>query len=145
MRKKIERMLKRSFIEGTDNLLIQLFRYTFVGGVAFLVDFLLLAALTELGGMRYLWSATLSFLAGLLVNYFISTCWVFRQSRFTRKSIEFLLFVLIGAGGLLLNNLLLWFITECGGIHYLGSKAIAAVLVYLYNFLVRKYLLFTRK
>jgi putative flippase GtrA len=141
----LSRLLRRGLLDKTDNLFVQLFRYTLVGGAAFFVDFLLLALLTECVGINYLVSAAVSFIAGLLVNYFISTYWVFRQSRFTKKSVEFLLFALIGVGGLLLNTLLLWLITEWGGVFYLWSKIITAVLVYLYNFLVRKYLLFSAR
>ncbi|MGI6219090.1 MAG: GtrA family protein [Bacteroidaceae bacterium] len=139
---KTKDVLKKSLLESTDNIFIQLFRYTFVGGAAFAVDFLLLVGLTELCGLHYLVSATISFIAGLLVNYFISKAWVFSQSRVKQKGIEFLIFALIGVVGLALNTLLLKFITETVGLHYTLSKIITAAIVYLYNFLARKYLLF---
>lgn len=135
-------LMKKSVVGSTDNVFIQLFRYTFVGGAAFVVDFGLMVALTELCGLYYLASASLSFIAGLLVNYFISKVWVFRTSRVKQKGLEFLAFALIGVVGLGLNALLLKLITEGIGLHYTLSKIITAVLVYLYNFLARKYLLF---
>ena len=41
----------------TDNTIVQLFRYTFVGGFAFVVDFGLLYVLTEYAHFHYLLSA----------------------------------------------------------------------------------------
>ena len=62
---------KKIFYGASDNLLIQFVRYFFVGGFAFIVDFGLLYILTEYAGLHYLLSATLSFIAGLVVNYII--------------------------------------------------------------------------
>ena len=39
--------LKEIFINKTNNTFLQLFRYTFVGGAAFIVDFGLLYILTD--------------------------------------------------------------------------------------------------
>ena len=89
-------------------------------------------------------SATCSFLAGLLVNYYISTAWVF-ESTIKNKHIEFTLFALIGIIGLGLNDLLIWIFTEKCHIYYMFSKLITAALVYLWNFLGRKYLVFNKQ
>lgn len=135
---------KKILWENTDHLFIQLFRYAFVGGLAFLVDYGLLYALTEYAHLYYLLSATLSFLAGLFVNYLVSKWWVFSLSKFDRKGIEFALFALVGVVGLLLNNLLMWLLTAGVGIYYMYSKLVAALVVYMWNFLARKYWVFKR-
>lgn len=126
-------------------LFIQFFRYTLVGGLAFVVDLVLLFVLTEYAHWHYLVSATLSFLAGLLVNYILSTQWIFRSSKIKNKKIEFILFGLIGVIGLGLNNVLLYFFTDLIGLYYMLSKLITAVLVYAWNFLGRRYFLFNAK
>lgn len=127
---------------ATTNLFVQLFRYTLVGGVAFIVDFGFLFILTEYMGCHYLISATLSFLMGLLVNYLISTRWVFRESKISNRKVEFILFGLIGLMGLGLNNLFIYLLTDLMGVYYMVSKLVTAVLVYLWNFLGRRYFLF---
>ena len=81
---------KKIFYGASDNLLIQFVRYFFVGGFAFIVDFGLLYILTEYAGLHYLLSATLSFIAGLVVNYIISCIWVFNNSKFRNRIVEFL-------------------------------------------------------
>ena len=140
----IKELLHRLFVYKTNNLLIQLIRYTIVGGLAFIVDFGLLFLLTEYFGLYYILSATCSFLAGLLVNYYISTAWVF-ESTIKSKQLEFTLFSLIGVVGIGLNDLLIWTFTEKFHIYYMLSKLITAILVYLWNFLGRKYLVFSKQ
>ena len=90
---------KKIFYGASDNLLIQFVRYFFVGGFAFIIDFGLLYILTEYAGLHYLLSATLSFIAGLVVNYIISCIWVFNNSKFRNRIVEFLFFAAIGVVG----------------------------------------------
>ncbi|WP_283389278.1 GtrA family protein [Barnesiella viscericola] len=135
-------LFKRLFYGTTDRLLVQFVRYFFVGSFAFVVDFGLLYILTEYAGLHYLLSATLSFISGLLVNYIISCIWVFSNSKFKNRLVEFLFFAAIGVVGLLLNDALIWLFTDCIGTHYMFSKIVAAAIVYLWNFFARKYLVF---
>ncbi|MCF0199022.1 MAG: GtrA family protein [Bacteroidaceae bacterium] len=138
-------LIRQILTEKSDNTLLQLFRYTFVGGFAFLIDFALLYVLTEYVHCYYIVSATISFLAGLLANYLLSKVWVFTQSQCKNAKIEFLLFAVIGLVGLLLNDLLIWLLSNFIGLWYMLSKIIATVITYLWNFFARKYLLFSRK
>ncbi len=141
----ITRLLRRIFFDPTDNTLIQLFRYTFVGGFAFVVDFGSLFALTEYAGLHYLVSATIAFGLGLTTNYLISVVWVFSERRFDSRWLEFALFGGIGVIGLGINDLCMWSVTEFVGLHYMGSKIVATGIVYFWNFFARKYLLFGRR
>ena len=135
-------LFQKLFYGTTDKLLVQFVRYFFVGGFAFVVDFGLLYILTEYAGLHYLLSATLSFIAGLLVNYIISCIWVFGNSKFKSRIVEFLFFAAIGVVGLGLNDFFIWLFTDCIGTHYMFSKIVAAALVYLWNFFARFYLVF---
>ena len=139
---KVTDLFHKLFYGSTDKLLVQFVRYFFVGGFAFVVDFGLLYILTEYAGLHYLLSATLSFIAGLLVNYIISCLWVFNGSKFKNRLVEFLFFATIGVVGLALNDTLIWLFTDCIGTHYMFSKIVAAAMVYLWNFFARKYLVF---
>lgn len=126
----------------TDNTLIQLFRYTFVGGIAFIFDFGSLFILTEYFNVYYLISAALAFLLGLTINYVLSIIWVFDKRAIKSKYIEFVIFTLIGIVGLALNELLMWSFTEILNTHYLFSKLLTTALVYMWNFSIRKFILF---
>ena len=122
--------------------LIQFLRYTVVGGLSFVVDYGLLYVLTEWCGLYYILSATLSFAAGLTVNYLLSIKWVFRRSVLNNRMAEFAVFGIIGVAGLLLNNGLLYVFTEWCGLHYLLSKLFSAAIVLCWNFAGRKIVLF---
>lgn len=127
----------------SHKLVQQFLKYVAVGGIAFLVDFGSLFFLTEHLGVHYLVSATFGFLAGLVVNYLLCISLIFDFRALERTSHEFGLFAAIGLAGLLLNNALIWLFTELVGCHYLVSKLLAAVLVLIFNFTLRRRLLFS--
>jgi putative flippase GtrA len=140
----MKEFINKIFFEKTNNTLIQLFRYTFVGGLAFLVDFGLLTFCKEILNLHLLISVTVGFTVGLIVNYLISIFWVFSESKYKNKKIEFLIFAIVGIVGLGLTNMFMWIFTDIIGVHYMISKIITTILVYLWNFFARKYALFNK-
>lgn len=133
---------RKLFTEETDNTFIQLFRYGFVGGAAFLVDYGFLFLLTEVFGIHYLLSATISFILGLITNYLLSVVWVFNNRKLANRWAEFGVFAIIGVIGLGLNALIMYLCTDKIGIHYMLSKIISTVIVFFWNFFARKIILF---
>ncbi len=125
-------------------IVVQFFRYTLIGGLAFIVDFACLLALTELAHMHYLFGATVGFLLGLALNYWLATHWVFRFRRLSNPRVEFIIFGVIGILGLGLNNLCLYLMTESLMFDYRVSKLLTAALVLAFNFSVRRALLFSK-
>jgi len=128
--------------DQTNKTRIQLLRYLFVGGAAFIVDFLSLYILTDLFGIYYLISAAIAFILGLFVNYFLSVSWVFNKRKLDNRTFEFGIFAIIGLVGLGLNELFIWFFTQELMIYYLLSKIFAAIIILFWNFFARKYVLF---
>lgn len=124
-------------------LLIQFCRYVLVGGMAFIVDFGLFFVLLRMAALHYLVAATLAYLAGLLVNYLLSTAWVFDYRRLGNRGQEFLLFAAIGVVGVGLNAVLIGYFSSALHLPYLHAKLVAAVLNLFCNFGARKLLLFT--
>ena len=135
-------ILNKLFVQPTDNSMLQLIRYCFVGGSAFMVDAGGLYVLTEYAGIYYLLSATISFIAGLVVNYLLSTSWIFRKSKLVNRWTEFVIYSAIGVVGLGMNALFLYVFTDCLHIYYMLSKIITAAMVMLWNFFARKIILF---
>lgn len=127
----------------TNNLSAQFFRYFLVGSVAFVVDFAALFLLTEFGHIHYLLSASVAFMAGVVVNYALSVSWVFDHRSLDNKVHEFAIFAVVGIIGLALNVGVMWFFTELFGFHYLQSKGVAAAIIFLFNFSAKKVLLFS--
>ena len=141
---KLSSLFYTLFREKTDNTFFQLIRYTFVGGLAFLIDFGALYILTEFDHFHYLLSAGIAFILGLLTNYLLSIRWVFATRIIRDKKLEFIIFAVIGLIGLGLNEFFLWTFTDLLDIHYLVSKILTTMLVYLWNFFARKLILFRK-
>lgn len=138
----MKNVMQKLFRDQTEKMLVQMFRYTFVGGAAFLVDFGSLFVLTDFFGVYYLISAAIAFILGLIVNYALSISWVFNKRTLGNKKLEFGVFALIGIIGLGLNEVLIWFLTEDLQLYYLISKIVAAVIILFWNFFARKFTLF---
>lgn len=126
----------------TQNTYLQFFRYGFVAAASLVVDFGGMVFLKEVVGIYYIVAATISFIFGLLTNYYLSRLWVFHSSKLENKRHEFIIFAIIGVVGLVLTDLILWALTDGLGLYYMLSKAIATILVYFWNFGARKKLLF---
>lgn len=133
----------REKLQGPAHTLsVQFLRYGVVGGVAFGVDYGSLFLLTEFASVHYLVSAPAAFTLGLLTNYLLSVSWVFDRRTLSNRSLEFFIFALIGAVGLGLNELVIWFLTEKASLHYLLSKLVSSAVVLLWNFFARRFTLF---
>lgn len=117
-------------------------RYFIVCVLALLFDMATLAALTELAGWHYLLANVVAFVIGATLAYLGSVLWAFSSRRIEHASLEYVLFAAVGVGGLLVNSGCLWLFTEIGGVYYLVSKVGAGGFSFMFNFLVRKFLLF---
>ena len=142
MKVAIKNLSQKLLKDQTDKTKIQMFRYLFVGGAAFIVDFLSLFVLTDFFGIYYLISAAIAFILGLVANYLLSISWVFNKRKLNKRHIEFGVFALIGIVGLGLNEVFIWFFTQDLQIYYQMSKILAAVIILLWNFFARKFILF---
>lgn len=134
--------LNTLFKEGTDNVFLQFFRYGFVGGFSFLVDFFLLYFFSDVCGIYYLISAILSFIISLVVNYILSTHWVFNKNKMNNKVMEFNLFAVIGIVGLGFTEILLYLFTDVLGLYYLISKIFSTIIVLFWNFSARRFMFY---
>lgn len=126
----------------------QLRQFVLYGGVsvaALAVDYGLLIFLTETVGLYYLVSATISFMVGMLLVYASSVGFIFDERRLGSRSLELTSFALIGVAGLVLNAVLLWAITTGTPLGYQLAKLPTAGLVFLFNYLARRNLLFTAR
>jgi putative flippase GtrA len=123
----------------------QLIRYVIAGGVAFVVDFLLLWMLHSCVELELLLAQVISFSAGVVVTYLFSIYWVFDFRSVSNRIAEFSLFALINLVGLGFTILLIWLFAEKMGIHYLLSKVFTTVMVTLLNFIAKRLLLFSRR
>ena len=147
--------IKELFTGETDNTFIQFFRYLFVGGFAFVVDYGTLMLLVEVFGFNAKLAAVIAFILGLAVNYILSTLWIFKSSKIGNRLAEFAAFALIGVIGLGINELIIWlfddviaprkplsFIPEDK--YYLIGKLVSTAVVFVWNFAARKFIIFNK-
>ena len=147
--------IKELFSGETDNTFIQFFRYLFVGGFAFVVDYGTLMLLVEVFGFNAKLAAVIAFILGLAVNYILSTLWIFKSSKIGNRLAEFAAFALIGVIGLGINELIIWlfddviaprkplsFIPEDK--YYLIGKLVSTAVVFVWNFAARKFIIFNK-
>jgi putative flippase GtrA len=132
--------MKQLLFGKTQNTLLQLIRYLFVGGFAAVVDTGCLYFLHSQLRMNYLGAAAIGFILGLLTNYLLSIIWVFESSGKIKE--EFVLFAIIGLGGLGWTELILWLTVHFAHGPVLLAKVIALFLVLIWNFGMRKKFVF---
>lgn len=113
-------------------------KFGVVGLIAFAIDYGLMVALTELAGINYLVSATISFTVSVVFNYVASMRYVFTHKEGLSRRREFIIFVVLSVIGLGLNDLLMWIGTSLWDISYLIVKIGATAMVTIYNFITRK-------
>lgn len=118
-------------------------RYLVVSALALSVDFGAYVALIRLAGVHYLLAAPIGFVLGLAVSYTLSVGWVFRNRRLADPRMEFLIFAVLGIGGVALNQLIIYCGVESLGLSYEAAKIASASVVFCFNFVSRKLLLFT--
>lgn len=132
------------FVAPSDNLLIQAFRYAFVGVISFLVDWLCLYLLT-VGGLHYLISAAFAYMIGLVVNFTLAKKFIFiRKPIHLNRQAEFIVYGLIGCVGLIITEALMFFFTDIMLLNFMISKVIAAVLAPFWNFTAKKTILYRK-
>lgn len=137
-------------IPNNKNIIGQFLRYFVTGGLAFIVDFGVFALSLYYFEIHYLVSNLIGLMAGNVVNYLLSIGWVFsseKRKMEKHRLLEITVFVLISLFGMGLNEFLMYLFVGVLVVQEMISKIVAAIIVLLYNFLARKFILFknTRK
>lgn len=133
-----------------DQLIREFSRYIFVGGSAFAVDFALLFlfknyVFANFGESGVYLAACIGFAGGLIYNYILSLLFVFESAKTKNsgKSVGgFITFTLIGVVGLLLTEFGMYIGTHEFAANYLIVKLFVAMIVFAWNFGIKKLLIF---
>lgn len=126
---------------GLRQRLAEFGRYFFVSAIALALDAAIL--LTAARVMHYLLAASLGFVVGAVASYLLATRWVFQRRQFVdRRGTEFSVYGVIGVAGLGLNDLVIYLAVDSLALPLLAGKIIAAGVTFLFNYAVRKLVLF---
>ena len=134
--------VRNSIGQLTGRVHLELLRYFLASAGALTVDAGSLYLLTEYLGIHYLVSAAIGFLLGMAAIYLLSIGWVFSTRRVRKTHHEMVIFALIGVVGLAINEAGLYLLTEYASLHYMISKFLVSFLVFSWNFVARKLILF---
>ena len=123
------------------NLIKQIMRFGVVGVISFLIDYGILYVLTEKANIYYLLSAGISFTVSVVINYLLSMSWVFKSNKKRGKKEEFIIFIVLSLGGLLLNQVMMYVFVDYMNVYYLLAKIVSTAIVMIYNFISRNLIL----
>ena len=122
-------------------------RYVFVGGSAFIVDFLTMCIFQEFvfNGHHIFIAVLIGYSVGLIYNFLLSCGYVFKDGfkKIEGKEIQsFLIFTVIGLIGLLLTEVLMYLFVNIITIKYMVGKIISGGVVMFWNYIARKVVIF---
>ena len=131
-------------------LFAQIVKFGIVGFICFIIDFGLVMIL-KLLGVHYLIAGFCGFIVSVIANYLLSFRFVFVRKDDLDRRKEFIIFVVLSAIGLGLNELILYLCVDKlyaslpslqtllgENLAVAGSKIIATAIVMVYNFVTRK-------
>lgn len=119
-----------------------LFRYTFVGGSTFILDFVLLVVSKEFLHLPLALAATIAYWSSIGYNFYLNRRWTFSASESSSLSKHAVLY-----GSLLAFNYLftLTFITIASDhIHYTMAKILATAISISWTYLTYKHIIFKK-
>ena len=116
-------------------------RFLVAGGSCLLLELACLYAFTEWAGLHYLYSSALAFTISVLVNYWLCRAWVFEGGNKKQSLKAASLFFGSSVAGLGINQLCMYTFVDLMGIYYMAAKLLAAVIVTVLNFVLKRYAL----
>jgi putative flippase GtrA len=117
------------------------FRYVFFGAGAALVELASFYVITSIIGVNYIIAAPISFILAAITNYILQKKFTFNNT-YREKHKQFLVFILISIGGLLINWSATIIYVELIHIVPLISKAFAIATALVYNYTMNKKITF---
>lgn len=119
----------------------EIMRFLVAGGSCLLLELACLYAFTEWAGLHYLYSSALAFTISVLVNYWLCRAWVFEDGNKKQSLKAASLFFGSSVAGLGINQLCMYTFVDLMGIYYMAAKLLAAVIVTVWNFVLKRYAL----
>lgn len=117
--------------------------YVIVGGIATVTEWAVFYLL-DISGLYYLAAVTVSYLISTFVNWLAGRLLVFKTRNISVLR-EILSVYLASIVGLLMNLLIMWIAVDLLKFSEMPSKVAATGLVFAYNFIVRKCLIYKKE
>ncbi|MFA4833853.1 MAG: glycosyltransferase [Patescibacteria group bacterium] len=120
-------------------------KYIISGGMAASVDLIFLYIFTDVFGVWYIISASLSFLIAYFVSFSMQKFWTFRDSGRGAIYRQMYLYFIVGVANLLVNAGGMYLLVDEFGIMYMLAQIIMGALLGFSSFLIYKFIIFEKK
>ena len=127
-----------------DQYMGGLFGYLIVGGLATIVEWAGFWLFSEKLSIAYLLATALAFAISTFANWLFGRLLVFRGKQAQSLLREILSVYLASIVGLLLNLLIMFLLVQLLSVEKMYAKIAATVLVFAYNYLVRKLVIYRK-
>lgn len=127
-----------------DTYMQGLFGYLIVGGLATIVEWVGFWLFSEKIGIAYLLATTFAFAISTFANWLFGRLLVFRGKQTQSLLREILSIYLASIVGLLLNLIIMFVLVQLLTVGKMPAKVIATVLVFAYNYLIRKLVIYRK-
>ncbi len=114
--------------------------YLIVGGGATVVEWLAFFLITSYCKVEYLFATAIAFIFSTFANWIFGKLLLFREKQ--NIAGELLKVYAVSIAGLLMNLLIMWIAVEKIKIGKMISKIIATGIVFMWNFMVRKLVIY---
>lgn len=114
--------------------------YLIVGGIATISEWIIFYLLDKLL-LHYAVATTIAYILSTFINWLAGRILVFKESKQSLFK-EILSIYLASIVGLLLNLVIMWITVDLLSVNEMLSKIIATALVFFYNFIIRKVLIY---
>ena len=121
-----------------------LFGYLIVGGLATIVEWVGFWLFSEKIGIAYLLATTLAFAISTFANWLFGRLLVFRGKQRQSLLREILSVYLASIVGLLLNLIIMFVLVQLLTVGKMPAKVLATILVFAYNYLIRKLVIYKK-
>ena len=127
-----------------DKYMGGLFGYLIVGGLATIVEWAGFWLFSEKLSIEYLLATALAFAISTFANWLFGRLLVFRGKQQQSLLREILSVYLASIVGLLLNLIIMFLLVQLLGAEKMSAKMATTVLVFTYNYLVRKLIIYRK-
>ena len=118
----------------------EVIRFILTGGVCTLIEYAALYMLKEWLHMGAVAATPIAFLISVVFNYVLCVRWVFSGAKEGSRKAQ-LGFLITSGMGFGLNELLMWLFTGVMSIHYMIAKVASTLLVMIWNYFTKRYVL----
>lgn len=129
--------------ESIEAFFLKFLKFGLVGFIGLILDFGITFVVKEkLRWNKYI-ANSLGFIVASTNNYILNRLWTFHSAD-PEIGWQFSKFLLVAVAGLVLNNLIVYLLTEKAKLNFYVSKFIAIIVVFVWNFLLNYLYTFTR-